>query len=237
MEDQNRIAKASKVLKILESQVSLKDGRVLEIGCFTGRFSEVFSGKVSSFVGIDIDSNAVTIAKKRNLSKNVRFEMQNCEDMTFSDSSFEIVICNHIYEHTPNPAQMLAEINRVLTPNGICYFSAGNRFQIMEPHHRIWFLSWWPKIISSLILSIKKHRWVKYHENHLSHRELMQLISKFEVRNMTGELLLNPEKYGFETELPPNSFRQFLGKLSYKYLLFFFPTFIFILKKNSTVFR
>ena len=236
-QDENRVVKAVKVLKVLESHTNLDGMRVLEIGCFTGKFSEVFSEKVLVFVGIDLDSNAVRIATRRNLHKNVTFEVQNCENLTFDDSSFDIVLCNHIYEHTPNPDQMMKEIDRVLTKGGLCYFAAGNKFQVMEPHHRILLLSWWPKPLANLILSLRKRELVTYHENHLSYRKILKLISSFEVQNMTGVLLSNPEKYGFETEVPPNSIRWLLGGLSYKYLHFLFPTFIFVLKKNSTTFK
>jgi 2-polyprenyl-3-methyl-5-hydroxy-6-metoxy-1,4-benzoquinol methylase len=230
-EDDNRVNKAIKVIKILKSQISLEGARVLEIGCFTGRFADVFSTEVKELIAIDIDPNAVRLATERNTAKNVMYEVQNCEDLPYKESLFDIVICNHIYEHTPNPLQMLLEIKRVLKSGGVCYFAAGNRFQIMEPHHRILFLSWWPKSIANYILRVRYFRNTNYHENHLSYKQLLDLFSDFEITDFTLKLLSSPEEYGFEDELRPGGIKQFAAIKFHKYFKRFFPTFIFLLKK------
>jgi glycosyltransferase involved in cell wall biosynthesis len=47
-----------------------------------------------------------------------RFEKINIEDIPYSQSSFDLVVANHVLEHVSNPARALAEINRVLKPRG-----------------------------------------------------------------------------------------------------------------------
>lgn len=41
------------------------------------------------------------------------------EDLPFDDDSFDLVICNHVLEHVPNPERSLAEFRRCLQPGGV----------------------------------------------------------------------------------------------------------------------
>ena len=58
------------------------------------------------------------------------------------------VVCNHVYEHVPDAAALMRDVHRVLRSDGVCYFAAGHTLQLIEPHYRVPFLSWfrvpWP---------------------------------------------------------------------------------------------
>lgn len=54
-----------------------------------------------------------------------RFQTVNIEEIPFPDDSFDIVVANHMLYHVPNLAQGLAEVRRVLKPDGK-FFAATN---------------------------------------------------------------------------------------------------------------
>ena len=45
-------------------------------------------------------------------------EQQDLTDLPYSDNAFDVVICNHVLEHIPDDRKAIAEISRVLSPNG-----------------------------------------------------------------------------------------------------------------------
>jgi SAM-dependent methyltransferase len=54
-----------------------------------------------------------------------RFQTVNIEEIPFPDDSFDVVVANHMLYHVPNLDVALAEVRRVLKPNG-CFFAATN---------------------------------------------------------------------------------------------------------------
>ena len=50
--------------------------------------------------------------------KDGRFECIDIEDIPYDDSSFDIVIANHIMEHVSSPEKALKELDRIISPNG-----------------------------------------------------------------------------------------------------------------------
>ena len=90
--------------------------------------------------------------------------------------SVDIVIFNHIYEHVVDADAVMADIRRVLRPDGVVYLGLGNRLGIMEPHYKLPFLSWLPKRIA--------HRYVRstgrasnYYETFRTRRGLRKMCA------------------------------------------------------------
>jgi hypothetical protein len=57
------------------------------------------------------------------------------------------VLTNHVIEHVGGADAQhrhLAEIHRVMKPDGIGYLAVPNRWMLTEPHFQLRFLSWWP---------------------------------------------------------------------------------------------
>jgi hypothetical protein len=60
------------------------------------------------------------------------------------------VVSNHVIEHVgPESEQRfhLAELRRVLKPEGRGYLAVPNRWMLVEPHYRLAFLSWLPRAL------------------------------------------------------------------------------------------
>lgn len=90
---------------------------------------------------------AVDLADERVGTLGYRFARADATALPFPNASFDILVSNHVLEHVgPRSAQLehLREIARVLTANGIAYLAVPNRWALMEPHYRLWLLSWLP---------------------------------------------------------------------------------------------
>lgn len=44
-------------------------------------------------------------------------------DIPFSDSNFDVIICNHVLEHVTNDQKAISELYRVLSPNGVAFIN------------------------------------------------------------------------------------------------------------------
>ena len=87
-----------------------RTGRVLDVGCGTKPYSELF--KNISYVGLELDT-----PENRRI-KNADF-FYNGKKFPFSDGEFDCAISNQVLEHVFEPDLFLKEINRVLKTGGL----------------------------------------------------------------------------------------------------------------------
>ncbi|HKE49383.1 MAG TPA: class I SAM-dependent methyltransferase [Rhodanobacteraceae bacterium] len=191
-----RQRKAATMLAILGEALGprLATARLLTVGCSTGIIDEFLAPHVGSVTGIDIDAPAVEAARKRSRAPNATFRTGDAMNLDFADASFDIVICSQVYEHVPDPGRMMAEIRRVLAPDGVCYFAATNRFNIMEQHYDLPFLSVIPVPLAHLYLRMLG-RGRYYHERHMTLGGLRRLTADFRVDDFTPKVIADPDRY------------------------------------------
>lgn len=91
--------------------------RVLDLGCGTGAFGARSDVEV---IGIDIDLGALREASEREEVCRVNLESGQ---LPFDDGIFDGVIAKDILEHLVNPGETVAEIHRVLKPEGTAVIS------------------------------------------------------------------------------------------------------------------
>jgi len=98
--------------------------RVLEIRCGTGIVSAHLTNRHNmNVVGIDLDSNQITIAKKyNNESEHLKFIEADSTKLPFENQEFDMVLSLYVMHHIGNWEKTLEEINRVLKPNGYFLF-------------------------------------------------------------------------------------------------------------------
>lgn len=225
--------KARKTLAILEDfcDRDTRELSALEIGCFRGAVSRALAPRFREYMALDIDRSAVALAGSHPHPDNLRFSVQNAERLALRDESIDVVLCSHVYEHMPRPEVMMREIWRVLKPGGVCYFAAGNRLTLLEPHHRLPFLSWLPKPLA--------HRYVRwagkgdeYYETLRTLPRLERLVESFSVVDYTGSVLREPERFAATELVRPNTLAQRVALLAYRWLPALFPTFIWLLVKE-----
>jgi len=115
---------------------------LLDAGCGTGQHAQHLAAVVSQVVGIDTDDARIEIARKNcSGSGNVRFEVGSVTKLPFADGSFDVVMLAQVLHHlggedaqTPDYLrqqceQTLAEVKRVLRPNGRLVLVATSREQ------------------------------------------------------------------------------------------------------------
>jgi SAM-dependent methyltransferase len=90
-------------------------GRVLDLGCGTGRHAALFAG---NYVGIDREPKYVAFAKKR---YHGHFLVMDAARLGFPDASFEtafaVGLCHHL--HDERVRVVLREMKRVIRQDGL----------------------------------------------------------------------------------------------------------------------
>jgi SAM-dependent methyltransferase len=92
---------------------------ILDVGCSDGYMVKVFKEGGKKSAGINDTLMAVDRAFIEQNGLDVR--QGDMHNINFRDASFDAVWCRHSLEHSFAPLQVLAEINRVLKPNGYLF--------------------------------------------------------------------------------------------------------------------
>jgi SAM-dependent methyltransferase len=91
-------------------------GRILDLGCGSGLLlSELRAAGFSAIVGIEANAQAAAAGRRQGLD----IRTGSLESAVFLDSTFDLVIINHVLEHVPDPRGTLIEIGRVLSAGGL----------------------------------------------------------------------------------------------------------------------
>ena len=94
--------------------------RVLEIGCGLGTDGAQFARAGAEYTGVDLTQAAVELAERRFALEGLRgtFRTADAERLDFPDESFDLVYSHGVLHHTPDTAQAIREVHRVLVPGG-----------------------------------------------------------------------------------------------------------------------
>jgi ubiquinone/menaquinone biosynthesis C-methylase UbiE len=228
-----REQKAKKIIEVLKDFIKgdLKDLKLLDIGSSTGIMTKLLSEHFYETIGIDIDEHGVRYSDENFGNDHLDYRVDDAMSLSFSENSFDVINCSHIYEHVPDSKQLMDEIYRVLKPGGVCFFAAGNRFVFMEAHYKLPLLSVVPKWFAHKYIKLFKKADF-YYEKHLFYWGLKKLVAKFEIHDYTKEIIKNPQKY-FATEMvKENSLMQFFYLIVLNLAYWLCPTYIWVLKKK-----
>lgn len=91
-------------------------GRVLEVGCGTGLGLSELIGRVDEPCGIDPARDSLQRARRR--APGAGLAVAAAEQLPFLDDSFDCVVSSLVFCSVSDPDRGLAEIRRVLRPDG-----------------------------------------------------------------------------------------------------------------------
>ena len=144
-----------------------KNKKVLDMGCRDGILTRHFI-EHNEVTGLDIDKQALE-ACRENLkieTKWADFSLQ----IPISTSSFDVVVAGEVIEHLPYPEITIAEISRILKPEGLFIGSVPNSYHLKNR------------------LRVLKGRLIDYDQTHLRAYNVMLLRQYLEKEFVIEEL-------------------------------------------------
>ncbi|WP_417367598.1 class I SAM-dependent methyltransferase [Flavobacterium beibuense] len=130
-------------------------GKLLDIGAGTGDFLVTAKNDGWDSFGIEPSEKAKKIAVSKGISfKNDIKELEN--------SSFDVVTMWHVLEHVPDIQQHIAELKRILKPNGLIIIAVPNYNSYDAKHYGKFWAAY----------DVPRHLW------HFSKISIKQLFSK-----------------------------------------------------------
>ncbi|HEY1218843.1 MAG: class I SAM-dependent methyltransferase [Bryobacteraceae bacterium] len=130
--------------------------KVIEIGCGTGLFTEVFAQSGSDIIAVDLSPDLLALARKRNLP-NVRFLEKNFEDCEV-EGPFDAVIGSSVLHHL-DLERTWSKIYTLLKPGGRMSFAEPNMLNpqiFCERHFRTFFPQVSPNETAFVSFRLKK---------------------------------------------------------------------------------
>ena len=103
----------------LISKQQQNKGQLLDIGCGTGDFLVEAKNQGWTILGFEPNSDAKALAKQKGVL---------CTDDIFSlpENTFDVVTMWHVLEHVPNLTDYIANLKRIVKPNGTIIIAVPN---------------------------------------------------------------------------------------------------------------
>lgn len=136
--------------------------RILDLGCGTGDQIVYMSRLGFQMSGCDISKDFIASTRTAletagAASIDVRLSRAPTE-LPFESDQFHAVYANGVFEHCTQMPSLIAEISRVLLPEGVFLAAFPLRSIIIEPHLKLPFVHWFAKgRPQRLLISIMSH--------------------------------------------------------------------------------
>jgi SAM-dependent methyltransferase len=99
---------------LVKRGIDLQGTRVLDLGCGNGGYSYALAKEGAQAISIDLRQLQYPLPS---------FVQADALYLPLESESFAFVFCASLIEHVPNPLQLLVEVRRILTPDGLVYLS------------------------------------------------------------------------------------------------------------------
>jgi ubiquinone/menaquinone biosynthesis C-methylase UbiE len=101
---------------------------VIDLGCGTGRFSDLLATHFSvQVIGIDPSRKMIAQAHGKPSTGNVSYRQGPAEAIFLSDNCADLVFMSNVYHHLNDPPAVARECYRVLRPDGFVCIRNGTR--------------------------------------------------------------------------------------------------------------
>lgn len=120
--DQRWSGYVANTLSFLKSWAQISpQASVLDIGCGTGEFEQLVLAEhpTQQMLGVDISEKMLSVAKQKcHAYPHVSFHTASASALPFVNHSFDVIISASSFHYFDNPQAVLAEMKRVLKPDG-----------------------------------------------------------------------------------------------------------------------
>ncbi|PZR43051.1 class I SAM-dependent methyltransferase [Paraburkholderia fungorum] len=106
--------------------------RVLDIACGEGYGTASLARSAGYAIGVDISEDAVRHARCTYSASNLEYRVGNAAEIPVETGSIDLVVSFETIEHHDRHKEMMAEIKRVLKPNGLLLISSPNKYEYSD---------------------------------------------------------------------------------------------------------
>lgn len=223
LDESSREIKASKVVAVLAQQTNFSKANVLDIGTGSGHMASYF-GKHAREV------HSVDVVDERRIKNGYKYTKVNSEVLPFEDSTFDIVISNHVIEHVTDQQKHLDEIFRVLKKGGYVYVATPSRLWITDPHYRLPFINWMPRPAAAWYL--KKISGKQWDIRPVFMGQLRRMCGTHSQVSVLPDILKHPKRYNLDTFGPIQPIIRMMPNVLLNIAVVATPTIIVLFKKN-----
>jgi SAM-dependent methyltransferase len=113
----------------------------LEIGPGSGVYLPTLASLFDTVTAADIESAFLEQARHlgHNL-RNIKVIEDNIVNSGFASGSFDLILCSEVIEHIEDSAAALAQIGRIIKPDGVLILSTPQKYSLLEVVSKIAFL-------------------------------------------------------------------------------------------------
>jgi ubiquinone/menaquinone biosynthesis C-methylase UbiE len=181
-----------------EVRERLGSGLVLDVGCGVGDETATLVGEGRSVIGLDYSAETVVDAYHERAHDRLRFAAMDGSVLGVRDHSVDAVVSSHIIEHFTNPVTHVAELARVLRPDGTAFIITPNAPADFEnPFHVYLFET--AQLVSMMKLFFEEVECLGLEGDEMLHAD-------FAARRASGERILKLDAFDVRHKLPRRTY-------------------------------
>lgn len=114
-------------------------GKLLEVGCSMGNDTMQLARRGMKVTGVDLTEAAIELIRQRFALYNMpgEFRVADAENLPFEDNTFDVGYSFGVLHHTPDTAQSIEELRRVIRPGGKAVVMLYHRVSLNWLAHRV----------------------------------------------------------------------------------------------------
>lgn len=117
------------IIKFIDKYSNKCSGKLVDIGCGNKPYIKYFN-YIDEYIGVDIHKGEADI-------------IANAKCLPIKEKSIDVILCNQVLEHEPEPDKIIVEIHRILKKGGTLILSAPQMGRMHgEPSDYYRFTKW-----------------------------------------------------------------------------------------------
>jgi 2-polyprenyl-3-methyl-5-hydroxy-6-metoxy-1,4-benzoquinol methylase len=104
--------------------------RILDLGCGRGHITARILQKFPNAEISALDSSLTAIEYAVDHFSGIDFAVGNAYAPPYSEGYFDIVVCNNLWEHVPDPLRLLHRVSQILRSRGYLVLSTPSRYRL-----------------------------------------------------------------------------------------------------------